>query len=236
MFQAEVIATRPISPRVRELTLDPGDHFEFLPGQWVSIQFPLEDRRGLPLKRSYSIASAPRPDGRFELAVTRVDSGPGSGYLHEVGDGAVLSISRAQGMFELPELVRPLLLVAAGTGVAPFRAMLQTLQQPAADPVVPVTLLFGARTAADLLYREELDRLVTELPGFRFEPTLSRPDADWTGRRGRVQVHLPGLVAEHQGGCDLMVCGVGEMVKEVRALAREELGLARDRVRTERFN
>lgn len=240
MFRAEVTAVRTLSPRVRELTLDAGPDFVFDPGQWISIQFPLEDRLGRPLKRSYSIASAPRPDHRFDLAVTRVEDGPGSGYLHQVAVGTELPISRAQGFFELPELDRPLLLVATGTGVAPFRAMLQALAarlrtEPAAT-ASDITLLFGARTADELLYREELERLTETLAGFRLVPTLTRPEAGWTGRRGRVQLYVPELVAEAGNDCNVLVCGVGEMVKEVRALVRDELGLARERVRTERFD
>ena len=235
MYDAEIVATRMLTPRVRELTITPSDGFEFDPGQWVSIRFPIEDEKGKQIRRSYSISSAPRGDRKFDLAVTRVDGGPGSSFLHEVVEGDALTISRAQGMFELPQSQRPLLMVAAGTGVAPFRAMLQAIAAGAAAPPA-ITLLLGARRVEDLLYVDELEGLKETLAGFRLVPTLSRARASWSGRRGRVQSHIAELVAAHDGDCDLLVCGVGEMVKDVRKLAREQLGLGRDQVTSERFN
>ncbi len=235
MYDAQIVATRMLTPRVRELTIIPSPGFEFDPGQWVSVRFPLEDDNGKQIRRSYSISSAPRPDGEFELAVTRVDGGPGSSYLHQAGEGDALTISRAQGMFELPQPQRPLLMVAAGTGVAPFRSMLQAIAAGAEAPP-RITLLLGARTVEDLLYGDELEGLHDTIAGFRLVPTLSGAQASWTGRRGRVQSHIAEMVAEFDGDCDLLVCGVGEMVKEVRKLAREELGLRRDQVTSERFN
>jgi CDP-4-dehydro-6-deoxyglucose reductase len=235
MYDAEIVATRMLTPRVRELTITPSSGFEFDPGQWVSVRFPIEDDKGKPLRRSYSISSAPRADGKFELAITRVDGGPGSSYLHDIGEGDELTISRAQGMFEMPDSQRSLLMVAAGTGVAPFRSMLQAIAAGAPAPPA-ITLLLGVRTVDDLLYLDEFEGLHDTIPGFRLVPTLSQAQASWTGRRGRVQSHVAELVAGYGGECELLVCGVGEMVKEVRKLAREELGLGRDQVKSERFN
>jgi ferredoxin-NADP reductase len=66
-----------LSPNVRELTFAVGQDFGFEPGQWVNLFFPeFRNAQGNPLKRAYSIASAPRNDGTFELAVTRVTDGP----------------------------------------------------------------------------------------------------------------------------------------------------------------
>lgn len=226
MREATLRAARTLSDNVRELTLDPGAGFAFTPGQWVSVKIPSPD--GAPLARSYSIASAPRPDGCFDLAVTRVEGGPGSTFLHAMAVGDVVTVGEPMGFFTLPsELARPLLLVATGTGVAPFRAMLQAMGT--SGPGVPVTLLFGARTERDLLYADEL----RALPWLRLVPTLSRADDVWTGLRGYVQAHLAAHAAE---GADAWVCGRSAMIRDARKALKESLGFTRERIHTERFD
>lgn len=232
---ATLVAARMLSRDVRELTFEPDAPLTFEPGQWVSLKIPRADGGVLP--RSYSIASAPRADGRFDLAVTLVEGGEGSTWLHGAPLGASLEVSDATGFFTLPEaLSRPLLMVATGTGVAPFRAMLQRLYEPADATGSPrVTLLLGARTAGDLLYADEFRALASRHARFRFESTLSRPDEGHEGRAGYVQLHVPELAAQ-LGECEAYVCGLQAMVGEVRRVLKEGLGFPRARVHTERYD
>ena len=232
MRKAKLLGARPLTPVVRELTFDPGDGFEFEPGQWVSVRIPVPE--GEDLSRSYSIASAPRDDGHFDLAVTRVEEGPGSNYLHGLSPGSELTISQAQGFFTQDDFERPVVMVATGTGVSPFRAMIQALD--AADGFVhPVTLLLGVRHAQDILYRDELEALAAKRP-FTFLPTLSQGGNDWTGLQGYVQKHLADVVGRYDGGCDVYVCGLSKMVKDVRSMLKGDLGLTKDRIHTERYD
>jgi CDP-4-dehydro-6-deoxyglucose reductase, E3 len=231
MREAVLVRARPLSPSVRELTFDPGPDHQFVPGHWVTF---FRDRVGEePIKRQYSVASAPRADGTFDLAVTRVEGGPMSTFLHEAEPGARVRMLEAQGMFVLAEPARPILMVATGTGIAPFRAMLQHL---AVRAETDVTLLFGHRTTDDLLYDDELRALAARWPRFRFEPTLSRAGDAWNGRRGYVQAHLPEIVSRIGTNLDVYVCGLTKMVKDVRRICREELGVDRKAVHIERYD
>ncbi|MFW5741269.1 MAG: DUF481 domain-containing protein [Myxococcota bacterium] len=220
MRKAKLVRARILTPVVRELTFDPGPDFDFEPGQWVSFRIPAPE--GEDLARSYSIASAPRSDGHFDIAVTRVEEGPGSNYLHGLQVGAEMTISRAQGFFTQDEFERPAILVATGTGVSPFRAILQALQEQG-EFSHPVYLLLGVRTEQDILYRLEFEA-IAEQRQFSFVPTLSRAGDAWSGRRGYVQKHLPELVSRHDGVCDVYVCGVSKMVKDVRKLGKRVAG------------
>lgn len=226
-------SARMLSPKVRELTFDPGAEFPFQPGQWVSLKIP-QAASPEPLGRSYSIASAPRPGATFDVAVTRVEGGPGSTFLHAMAVGDAIQAADPMGFFTLPsKLERPLLLVGTGTGVAPLRAMIQALGRVAGAP--PVTLLFGVRHREDILYADEFVALAARNPCFRFEPTLSRPDGAWTGRAGYVQHHLPAMLAAVPEA-SAYVCGLSAMVRDARKVLREALGLPRDRVHSERFD
>lgn len=229
---ATLVSARRLSPDVRELTFEPDAPIDFEPGQWVSLKIPRAD--GTTLVRSYSIASAPRPDGRFDLAVTLVAGGEGSTWLHGARLGDALAMSNPTGFFTLPEdPSRPLLLVATGTGVAPFRAMLQRRFRDGDG--APTTLLLGARTEADVLYADEFAALASRVAAFRFERTLSRADEGAAGRVGYVQRHVPELAAS-LAGCDAYVCGLNAMVREVRKVLKESLGFSRERIHTERYD
>ena len=233
MRKAKLVRARTLTSTVRELTFDPGPDFTFDPGQWVSVRIPASE--GEDLARSYSIASAPRGDGTFDLAVTRVEKGPGSNFLHALEVGTSLPISRAQGFFTQDDFERPAVMVATGTGVSPFRSMLEHLDAAGAFPH-SVTLLLGIRTKQDVLYGGEFEQMVARRPNLRFEPTLSRGDAEWTGRRGYVQSHLTELLDAYDRECDIYICGVSRMVKDVRKILKSELGITKDRIHSERFD
>ena len=99
-FDARVASARALTRGVRELTFEriDGAPMTFEPGQWVNVLLPV-DAPEAEIKRSYSIASAPDRSPRFDIAVTRVQGGPGSTFLHEVEPGVVLRFIGPQGFF-----------------------------------------------------------------------------------------------------------------------------------------
>jgi len=235
-FTARIAGARMLSPNVRELVLEREGPLAFEAGQWVSLALPLADE---PTKRSYSIASAPDGTGRFEIAVTRIEGGPGSMYLHSAPIGTELRVTGPQGFFTRPRDERaPALLVGTGTGVTPLRSMLRDAVGEA--DARTVWLLFGVRTEADILYREELDALAARHPNVRVFYTLSRPHDAWAGLTGYVQTHVPKLwdelAALGQGAPHAYVCGLHRMVGAVRDLLRKDMGVARTQLHSERYD
>jgi ferredoxin-NADP reductase len=232
--QATLVSARALSSSVRELTFDPGPDFKFVPGQWVNLW--IAPAQGEPVKRSYSIASPPRANGTFDLAVTLVTDGPASSALHAAKPGDSFPMSHAQGFFTLMPPTRNVLMIATGTGVAPFRSVLRDLETREDD--VRFTLLFGARFEEDILYRDEFESLSREWPSFRFASTLSRGGDAWSGRRGYVQTHVAELVADLGGASaiDAYVCGLQKMVGDVRKMLKDPIGVPRDRIHHERYD
>jgi CDP-4-dehydro-6-deoxyglucose reductase len=229
---ARLVAARALSGSVRSLSLELAEGpLAFVAGQWLDLYVPCP---GGVQKRAYSIASDPAARV-VELAVTRVEGGAASTVLHEIPVGATLEVSEPFGLFtrDPEQRARPALFVATGTGLSPLRSMLFDWQR---QPLrAPITLLFGVRSQADVLWREELEQWAQTFPEFRLEVTLSRADADWHGRRGYVQTH----VAELAGALStphVFICGLNRMVSEVRALCKNELGLDRKRIHSERYD
>jgi CDP-4-dehydro-6-deoxyglucose reductase len=238
IFDVQLVSAHLIAPAVRQLVLERvgGGAVDFEPGQWVNLVLPLPDGE---VRRAYSIASAPDGSSRFEIAVTRVENGPGSKYLHDLSAGAVISAIGPHGLFtRAPEDPHPALFVGTGTGVTPLRSMMRAALEFRSGTCL--WLLFGARYEEDILYRDEMEALVAKRPEVRFVVTLSRPGQTWSGSSGYVQSHVPGLLRELEmasgAAPHVFVCGLERMVKSVRELCRGELGVDRKRVHTERYD
>ena len=232
---------RSLSPSVRELTFEreDGQPMLFEPGQWVNVTVPAASDPTGEFKRSYSFASAPDGSPSFDIAITRVQGGPVSTWLHAVEPGAVLPFSGPQGFFTRPASGGPpSLMVATGTGVTPMRSMIRAAIASGAE--ARIVLLLGVRHEEDMLYAPEFFELARDNAFFRFETTLSQPQDSWSGRRGYVQGHVPELwqelAARGVAGPHAYVCGLRRMVGSVRDMLRRDLALPREAVHTERYD
>ena len=162
-------------------------------------------------------------------------------YIRLVPDGALtpalwqvpiptrLHLGRAKGIFKLQvDDRRAHLFVATGTGIAPFRSILQ------ANPAGNFTLIFGARHEAGLLYNDEWRRLEQTRAHFEYRPTLTRPPDGWRGRTGRVHDYVIEALGDRRD-VDIYICGLREMVDELRARLKT-LGVDRRRIVYERYD
>jgi CDP-4-dehydro-6-deoxyglucose reductase len=232
-FDLRLARSRLLAPNVRELSFARADGlpFEFEAGQWVSLVLPMPTGEG---RRAYSIASAPDGTSELSIAVTKVEGGPGSTYLHDLAPGASLRAIGPQGFFTRTRGL-PSLFVGTGTGVTPLRSMI--LDALAKGDDARMTLVFGVRTPEDRIYADEFDALAQKHAGqFDVHYSLSRAAADWSGRRGYVQTHVEELYRTLPAGAHVWVCGLERMVGTVRDLLRKQMGVERKQVHTERYD
>jgi ferredoxin-NADP reductase len=232
---AEVLDLVDETPRVRSLVLAVPGWPGHQAGQHVDVRLTADD--GYQAQRSYSISSAPSTDERLTLTVERLDDGEVSQYLAgELRAGDKLELRGPIGGYFVwdPGAGGPLLLVAGGSGICPLMAMLR-LRHPAAS-TVPARLLYSSRSLEDVIYRDELDRLVASRPGLQVFLTLtrSRPQS-WTGFRRRIDAEMLSSVAWSPSERPLcFVCGPTPLV-ESAANALVNLGHEPARIKTERF-
>jgi ferredoxin-NADP reductase len=229
-MEAKLIDSREIAPDVRHFVFEAlgVERLDFLPGQFTSFT---EMIGGKEITRAYSLASAPSGTNRFELCLNRVHPGHLSPRLFDMNPGDRIQMRDPLGMFVLRQPLRDSVFIATGTGIAPYRSMLQASLN-ASSP--SITLLFGVRYESHLLYRQEFEGMAQRHPHFRFWPTLTRPDAGWTGRQGRVQTHLTEAIGERRD-LDFYLCGLKEMVEEVRAALKAQ-GFDRKQIFYEKYD
>lgn len=207
--------------------------FRFAPGQFVSMQTQHDGRE---ITRAYSIASAPRAGGGFDVCLNRVQDGFFSNHLCDLPEGARVKFHGPHGYFVLKTPVRDSIFVGTGTGVAPLRGMLHWLfEDPSRNEGRDFWLVFGVRHRDHLYYHDEFLRMAEQFPNFHYIPTLSRPDDAWTGVRGYVQDHVRRIVGDRKD-MDAYICGLKDMVVANRDLLVKELGWDRKAVLYERFD
>lgn len=180
---------RAVAERVVELRLRPvGQPIRYWSGQYVTLGNPRAD---IP-PRAYSISNAPRPDGELVLQVARADDGVTSQWIHDrLAIGESVKLSGAYGTFiGDPGVDTAVLCLAAGTGLAPILALTEAALRRGFRK--PVTLLFSARTEADVYARGLMAWWRTKHRAFDYRITLTREEAEGC-LSGRVDAVLPGL-------------------------------------------
>jgi len=227
---AKLMDIRKIGPDVCHFVFQVQDAptFAYVPGQFVSFTAEIG---GSPITRAYSMVSP--PSGRFfELCLNRVAEGKFSPFLFDRKPGDEIEMTGPWGSFIFRQPLQDSILVATGTGVAPFRAMLQ--DRLPRDTAHQFSLIFGVRYEQGLLYREDFEELARRHPHFRFWPTLSRPGSDWKGRRGHVQEHLFEAIGDRRD-VNVFICGLKAMVDDVRPRLKAE-GFDRKQIIYEKYD
>ncbi|HEY9511536.1 MAG TPA: FAD-binding oxidoreductase, partial [Rhodanobacter sp.] len=208
-FQLRLVDSHMLAPAVRHLVFArvDGQPLALVPGQFMQVHFQYAD--GTATKRSYSVATVgdgASPVAHVEIAVSYVDGGAATHLLGNLPVGGVIDASGPYGRFclQAADSNRRYLLVATGTGVTPYRAMLPQLEKLLAAGNREVVLLYGARSERELLYGEQFDAFAQAHPGFTFHGCLSRePRAvvRASDRSGHVQHVLAEL--QPQAGQDI---------------------------------
>jgi len=159
---------------IREIWLRPlAGTMPFLPGEYVLLE---SCDRAVP-PRSYSIANAPRADGLISLLVTRVPGGRTSTWIHEgLSIDDEVSVDGPYGTFvDDPSRTASCLFLAAGSGLAPMRALVEAALL--ARTRRSLTLILSARTEHDVIDRERFVAWQQRHSRFRFIRTLTRAAA-----------------------------------------------------------
>jgi ferredoxin-NADP reductase len=238
-----------------EFKVDELATFDFVAGQFISMV--ADDPSGKSQTRAYSTASAPRRN-EFDLCVNRVEGGFFSNLLCDLEEGEAIKFHGPHGFFLLRQPLTDSILIATGTGVAPFRAFAQALF-PEGGPLAgidlgagrEICLVYGTRYATELYYQDYFEKLAAEHSNFHYIATLSRPDDDWQGSRGYVQEYVERIAMEHAavngvtpeatvaegGGFNIhaYICGLNEMVSANRETLKK-LGWGRKQIVFERYD
>lgn len=193
-----------LTPDLAIIRVQPADGStvpDFKAGQFVALGLKVDGDDKITY-RAYSLSSPPEEKRHFEFYIkwaTEPVMGKFTSALFKMGGSGELYWRRPAGAFTIEDKkadgsseTRRLVLVASGTGVAPFISY--ALHLKSAGLKREIMLLHGAKYAQELGYRDTLKRLAASDPSFKYLPTVSRPDhplsQGWRGSTGRVEALL----------------------------------------------
>lgn len=179
----------------------------FLPGQYVNIKVP-----GSEEVRAYSFSSLVGADNEVSFLIRVIPDGKMSSYMRDTAQvGDQLQITGPYGSFYLRDLNRPALFLAGGTGLAPFTAMLEKLEQE--PPQHPVHLIYGVTNDIDLVEVDKLERFAASNEHFTFATCVASDESDHPNK-GYVTSYIN---EQHlnEGDVDVYLCGPPPMVDAV---------------------
>jgi len=205
---------RPLTHDILQLTLDLDGPITFTPGQHAQLRTAA--RPGV--WRNYSFAACPAEDGATGRAVFLIRKVPGGIFTEwlfgEAKPGVTLDLQGPFGDFHLRPATQPILCAAGGSGLAPLLAIIEQELRTATKPR-DLTLMFGARSQADLYLLDEIRQLGRQWPArFDLVPVLSAEaeDSGWSGRRGMLHDHLAPVLGERLALVHGYLCGPPPMV------------------------
>lgn len=207
--------------RVLSFSVTRPQGYRFSPGHYARVGLP--DDAGELVWRPLSMVSSPAEDVLEFVAVT-VPEGAFSACLEKLAHNSVVAIDKSCfGFLTLDQLARgqDIWLLASGTGVGPFVSMLR--DGTVFDAFQRINLAHSVRQAEELVYRDYLQTLVRENPGFRYVPIVTReagglfaeriPDLLTSGRLEKATgVQLDSATSR------VMVCGNPEMTRQLREI------------------
>ncbi len=222
------------------LTLEPPadgrEDFKFIQGQYLTFRRVFD---GEELRRSYSICAG-RNEGILRVAVKKVDGGWFSAFANDdlkVGD--TLDAMKPMGNFHAPlnpEQARRYLGFAGGSGITPLISIIRTVL--AEEPKSSVTLVYGNRGAATIMFREELEDLKNLYLGRLNVVHILESEGEIDLFSGRLDREKCDALFERwvdvRGADYAFICGPEPMMLAVAGALRAK-GVAEDRIKFELF-
>ena len=211
-----------------------GAELEYQPGQYFWVELldpPYEDEKGA--RRHITAVTSPSERGVIGLC-TRMRDSAFKRSLAELPLGTEVEVEQPKGTFVLPEeSSRPLVFVAGGIGITPFRSMLRYI----VDERLPhhVTLIYSSRDRASAAFLDEVEEIEQANPNVRLIATMTDDDS-WQGERRRVDAaFLRDHLGDELNEARWMVAGPPGMAKAVTA-ELEQAGVAPELIETDSFS
>jgi len=201
------------------------------PGQFLTFQWTIDGQR---VTRSYTISSSPTHANYVEITPKRIENGCVSVFLNErAKPGLRVEASGPYGRFYFDEtLHKSIVLIAAGSGITPMISMLRYIDD--LKLATPVTLLYCVRTAADIVFQNEIARLRGSLLNFKYDVCLSRPDPAWNGPSGRLTAEFVTQNVIDLNSPTFFLCGPKGFMDNAHQIL-STLGVNQERILQESF-
>ena len=210
------------------------DHVSYQTGQYMQLKTPEYGDIDESVYRAYSMSSVEYDAGEVEFIIRRVPDGICTSWVHDfLKEGDEVMLNGPHGDFHLRDTDAPIIMIAGGSGLAPFKGMLRKL---AADKSPrKIRFFFGGNAKRDLYHLDLMIQLENELPGFKFIPALFKPEAEdhWEGETGLI-TEVVDRLSEDVPQSEAYLCGSPGMINACLDVLKKH-GLREDNIYFDSF-
>ena len=202
-----------------EIPADLKKEFTFQSGQYLTLRATVD---GEDIRRSYSLSSSPY-ENEWRVAIKKIEGGKFSTFANEkLAVGQTLEVMNPAGNFHLnssPDHKKSYVLVAAGSGITPIISITKSVLNE--EPNSDVTLFYGNKGFASIIFREEIEGLKNKfMDRLRVVHILSRESLGNSIQKGRIDSEkiekLHKAFLENTTIDEVFVCGPEEMIHSVK--------------------
>jgi ferredoxin-NADP reductase len=184
-MKAKLVERRALTTTIVSFSFEPEASFSYTAGQFIELTLDGHQEHGKPAMREFTLSSSPHED--VITITTRIGSHTKSAFkraLDSLEIGSTVTISQPWGDFVLPKLLQtPLVFIAGGIGITPFRSMLEWLHYT--DEERPIKLLYNVRTEDDIIFQDTFDTANQHVT-----IVVDQPSAAWGGVRGPLTAEM----------------------------------------------
>lgn len=225
-----------LAPGIKQITLIGQEAFNFIPGQFVTIHLPHPAKKDNFIRRSYSIASQ-NNENEIDFAISYVTDGFASDVLFNASIHDEFNVSGPAGRLVLEDNhPQRYVLIATGTGITPYIAMLPQIENITVNQNIKFDILFGARSLEYGIYYDKLTKFSQNNKLVNTYICLSREmpiNPENNILQGYVQNHLSKLSLNPEQD-KIYLCGNPNMIDAAFA-ALKELNFNARNVRREKY-
>jgi len=214
---------------VKSFRLETIDKSDYKAGQFAQIS--LGDSKGLT--RYLTLSSSPTEIGHLEITKKLTDS-EFSRKLNAARIGDEIKIKYPFGNFTLSEGDKKIAFLSGGIGITPIRSISKYMCDNALN--LDVVLIYGNRSSNDIAFKEDFDLAASACGNYKVVHVLSQPEAEWQGRKGRIDSNvIKEEVPDYAERC-FYICGPPLMVSGLKCILKDALGIHESNIKSENFS
>ena len=205
---------------------------DFKPGQFFFVTIKIG---GVERTKHFSFSSSPTEKGYVEFT-KRITESEFSKALDRLRVGDWARLKMPYGAFTFEGEYRNLAFLSGGIGVTPIRSITKFVVDKKIS--TDMVFLYGNRTEADIIFKDDFDDIQRTSGNFRVRYTLAGPDTGskkWPGRRGYIDADMVKEEIPDYKERVFYICGPPVMVVTLVDILRNSLGIAEDSIKTENF-
>jgi len=227
-FETTVAAIISRTYNVKSFRIVRASSLNFNAGQYLFVTLNIGEQEA---RKPFSISSSPTEEGYIEFT-KKLTGHPFSDRLDALKVGDPVTIDAPFGNFTLEGEAERIGLLSGGVGITPLRSICKYCTDMKLD--TKVTLLYGNRTEADIVFRQDLEQMQRQNNNLRVVLTIAEPKTSWRGYTGNIDAEMIKKEIPDYYGTVFYICGPPAMVQAMGDLLRT-LDIPSDNVKKENF-